>query len=169
MEIRPLTGADADAFRALRREALADSPGAFAESVADHDATPPKVWALRFAALSGDNFILGAFNDSGALIGTVGFGRNTGEKTRHKAVIWGVYVKPEARGNGIAKALMREAIRLAKTIEGLEQIKLGVRTGQGAARALYLSLGFEPWGLERRSLKLGDEYVDEDAMALFLR
>jgi RimJ/RimL family protein N-acetyltransferase len=168
MEIRALTGSDADAFRALRREALLDSPHAFGESVAEHDAVSSTAYAARIAALNQNQFIIGAFDDSGALVGSVGFSRNTGEKSRHKATIWGVYLKPEARGSGIAKAMMLEVIRRAKTLDGLEQIKLGVRTGQNAARNLYLSLGFESWGLEKRSIKVNGEYVDEDAMVLFL-
>ncbi len=169
MEIRALTHADEAAFRELRREGLADSPHAFSESVADHDATPADVWTARFAALNDDNFIIGAFDDSGALIGSVGLGRNTQQKTRHKAIIWGVYLKPNARGSGIAKAMLLEAISRAKSLAGLEQIKLGVRTGDNAARRLYLSVGFEHYGTERHSLKIGEEYVDEDWLVLFLK
>jgi RimJ/RimL family protein N-acetyltransferase len=168
MEIRALTGSDADAFRALRREALEDSPHAFTESIAEHDAVSSAAYAARIAALNQNQFIIAAFDDAGDIIGSVGFSRNTGEKSRHKGVIWGVYVKPKARGSGIAKALMLEVLRRAKTLDGLEQIKLGVRTGQNAARNLYLSLGFEPWGLEKHSIKVNGEYVDEDAMVLFL-
>ncbi len=168
MEIRALTGADAEAFRALRREALEDSPHAFSESIAEHDAVSSNAYTARIAALNENHFIIAAFNDSRRLVGSVGFSRNTGEKTRHKAIIWGVYVKPEARGAGVAKAMMLEVIRRARAIDGLEQIKLGVRTGQNAARRLYVSLGFEPFGLEQRSLKVAGEYIDEDHMVLSL-
>ena len=168
MEIRALTRAEEAAFRALRREGLVDSPHAFSESAADHDATPAEVWTRRFAELNDDNFIIGAFDDTGELVGSVGLIRMTPEKSRHKAVIWGVYLKPRYRGSGIARRMMLEAIRRAKTREGLEQIKLGVRTGQNAARGLYLSLGFQHYGTERHSLKIGEEYVDEEWMALFL-
>ncbi len=167
MEIRALTGADAEAFRVLRREALADSPHAFSESIAEHDAVSSSAYAARIAALNENHFIVAAFDDS-HIVGSVGFSRNTGEKTRHKAIIWGVYVKPEARGAGVAKAMMLEVIRRARAIDGLEQIKLGVRTGQNAARQLYVSLGFEPFGLEQRSLKVAGEYIDEDHMVLSL-
>jgi ribosomal protein S18 acetylase RimI-like enzyme len=169
MEIRALTSADAEAFRALRREALIDSPHAFAESLNEHDAVPPRAYAVRIAALNENQFIVAAFDDAGSIIGSVGFSRNTGEKSRHKATIWGVYVKPEARGSGISKAMMLEVIRRAKALDGLEQIKLGVRSGQSAARNLYVSLGFESWGLEKRSIKFNGEYIDEDAMVLFLQ
>lgn len=169
MQIRALTSADAHAFRALRREGLVESPHAFSESAAEHDRFSAPAYATRFgAAIANDNFIIGVFDDSGALIGCCCLSRNTGEKTLHKATVWGVYLEPEARGSGAAKAMFGELIRRARSINGLEQIKLGVRTGQNAARKLYLSMGFEPWGLERRSIKVAGEYIDEDAMVLFL-
>jgi len=33
---------------------------------------------------------------------------------------------------------------------------------------LYASLGFEVFGTEKRALKVGQRYVDEDYMVLFL-
>ncbi|HLW75437.1 MAG TPA: GNAT family N-acetyltransferase, partial [Bryobacteraceae bacterium] len=103
MTIRSLIAADLEIFRTLRREALADSPRAFAESVSDHDSTTPEVSSSRFAALNDNNFIVGAFDDSGKLIGSVGLARLTQEKTRHKAIVWGVYLKPQFRGSGAAR------------------------------------------------------------------
>ncbi len=35
------------------------------------------------------------------------------------------------------------------------------------AKGLYESLGFEVYGRERRALKIGDEYVDEELMVLY--
>lgn len=169
MEIRALTAADERAFLSLRREGLIESPRAFSESIGDHDATPAAVWTKRFAELSDHNFIVGAFDDAGELAGTVGCIRMTPEKSRHRAVIWGVYLKPQFRGSGAAKAMMLAAIRRARSIEGLEQLKLGVRADHNAARRLYLSLGFEACGIERQSIKVGQEYVDEETMVLFLK
>ncbi|MFY9951539.1 MAG: hypothetical protein WAK27_22750, partial [Candidatus Sulfotelmatobacter sp.] len=50
----------------------------------------------------------------------------------------------------------------------IEQIMLSVATTQNAAVSLYRSLGFEPFGCERRALKIGDQYVDEEHMVLFI-
>lgn len=52
-----------------------------------------------------------------------------------------LYVVPERRGNGLGRALMNEAISLART-EGADTIDLGTSDDDHAARALYESLGF---------------------------
>jgi RimJ/RimL family protein N-acetyltransferase len=36
------------------------------------------------------------------------------------------------------------------------------------ARNLYLSLGFKPFGLEPRAMRVGDRYFDEEHMVLSL-
>ena len=51
----------------------------------------------------------------------------------------------------------------------LEQVLLSVATSQDAARKLYGALGFEPYGCEKRALKVGDAYVDEEHRVLWLR
>jgi len=43
---------------------------------------------------------VGSFKD-GLLIGMIGFVREQRNKLRHKGNIWGMYVVPEARGEGI--------------------------------------------------------------------
>jgi ribosomal protein S18 acetylase RimI-like enzyme len=54
-----------------------------------------------------------------------------------------LYVRPAARGNGIASELVREiAARLA--VQGLEVIELDVLTSNAAARAIYDRWGFAP-------------------------
>jgi hypothetical protein len=47
-------------------------------------------------------------------------------------------------------------------------VLLHVTTGQEAARRLYASLGFETIGHEKRAFKLGNEYLDQDEMVLWL-
>lgn len=98
----------------------------------------------------------------------VGLFREQGDKQRHKGVIWGIYVAPETRGMGVGRMLLREAVKLANEMDGLEQIKLGVVTSNAKARSLYASMGFENYGLEKNSLYVNGEYYDEEFMALWL-
>ena len=51
-------------------------------------------------------FTLGAFDETGLLVGIVRFVRESGIKTRHKANIYGMYVSSANRGKGIGKALL---------------------------------------------------------------
>ena len=160
---------DAAAVRRLRRERLEREPGAFAESLEEHDAMPLETIAMRLRRSSGDYFIVGSFDESDALTGMAGFFRNSGPKTRHKGTIWGVYVTGSARGQGAGRAMLEALIARAREQSGLEQIQLGVSTVQIAARRLYGSLGFESFGCERHALKVDGEYVDEEHMVLWLK
>jgi ribosomal protein S18 acetylase RimI-like enzyme len=107
--------------------------------------------------------VVGAFI-GGVLVGTVGFGRNTRHKQRHKARIWGVFVQEEHRGSGIARGLMEAVLQRAEELAGLEQITLTVGVHQAAAKKLYASLGFTVFGREPAALKIGGVRVDEDLM-----
>jgi ribosomal protein S18 acetylase RimI-like enzyme len=82
-------------------------------------------------------------------------------KLRHKGVLWGMFVRPEARGSGLAAALVARVIEEA----GLEELRLTVVSTNTAAVRLYTRLGFTPYGLERRALKVEGRYYDELLMA----
>ena len=104
----------------------------------------------------------------GALIGIAGFYRSKNLKERHKGNVWGVYVTAGMRGAGIGLRLMIALLEQAVSLEGIEQIALLVATTKTAAKRLYESLGFRSFGCERRALKIGQRYVDEDHMVLYL-
>jgi ribosomal protein S18 acetylase RimI-like enzyme len=166
MEIRALTAADADAWWHLRLEMLRNDPESFADSVEEHQGMTVETARKRLAGDAASHFVIGSF-ENGALTGTAGFFRRKPTNERHKGHIWGVYVRPESRGKGVARALMTEVIRRAREMNGLEQITL-VASAHLPARTLYEALRFESYGVERRSLKIGTEYVDDVLMVLWL-
>lgn len=112
-------------------------------------------------------FVVGAF--AGAeLIGMGGFYREDRPKIWHKGTIWGVYVTAAWRAKGVAKRILTAVLERLRTFPGLDHVVLHVTSNQVAARRVYISLGFEIIGHERRAFKIGDDYIDQDHMVLWL-
>lgn len=95
--------------------------------------------------------------------------RAEGRKVQHKGHIWGVYVTDAARGHGVAKAMLLQLLERARSYAGLEQVTLSVSVPQAAVRQLYRALGFGVYGYEQHALKVGETYVDEEHMVLWLQ
>ena len=167
MEIRVLNANDASAYWKIRLEALECDPEAFGSSVEEHRALAEDEVAARISYDPANKFVVGAFSGE-RLLGTAGFFRDKGLKARHKGHIWGVYVAREARSQKVGRKMLRALLERAARIDGVEQIMLSVVTAQDAAVSLYRSLGFESYGCERRALKIGERYVDEENMVLYL-
>ncbi|HEV2655090.1 MAG TPA: GNAT family N-acetyltransferase, partial [Ktedonobacteraceae bacterium] len=79
-----------------------------------------------------------------------------------------MYILPERRGQGAGRLLMQGIIAQVKQLEGLEQLHLAVVTTNPTAHRLYSSLGFETYGIAPRTLKIGNQYWDEELMLLYL-
>ena len=118
IRIRPLTEADAVQWRKQRLRMLREHPEAFGSAYEDQVGWPLDRFAQRLReANTLDNLILGAF-EGDALVGSVGMARDTGVKVRHKAGIVSVYIAPEARGRGVARALFDDIIARARALAG---------------------------------------------------
>jgi ribosomal protein S18 acetylase RimI-like enzyme len=165
LEIRPLTPADAIAFRTLRLLAILDSPAAV-WFTHDEEAgrTIPEIEAR--IQVTASQVVFGAFIDT-KLVGIAGLRREVLEQVRHKALLWGVFVSPDWRREGLARKLLSQATAHARA-RGVLQIHLCVNAENERARALYRSLGFKAYGLEPRALRVGDRYFDEEHMVLRL-
>lgn len=139
IEIRPI---GAEAARRLA-EILSDVVAA-GGSVHFMDPTPmdeaQAYWTKALAgAAAGDRIVLGGFLD-GRLEGTVTLYLDTPPNQPFRAEIWKLMTAPAARGQGIARALMLEAERLAAE-RGRTLINLDTAT-EGGASELYESLGW---------------------------
>ena len=110
--------------------------------------------------------MFGAYRD-GRIVGMAGFKQETGPRDSHKGFVWGFFVEPDARGQGVGAALMEALIAHASGV--VEQLTLAVVSSNAEAIALYERFGFRSYGVEPRALKGPDGYADEVLMVRFLR
>ena len=168
--IRPLEIDDFPAFLNIQREALLQAPEVFGS---DYD------WFEGLSVLSKEQrfekyvnypyqYLLGAVDVSGRIVGMIGYSGQEQMKLRHKGRLWGLFVLEEFRGHGIASKLIASLIETARDILEVEQIQLTVSTHNEASYGLYLRLGFAVYGTELRAMKVDDYYVDEYLMVKFL-
>jgi len=156
--IRALHKTHLDEFIKIRKESLRLSPRSFSS---EPNRSIDREQTLKdLAAKNEENFILAYFGEK-KLVGMVGFIRRSKKKVRHKSFLWGVFVYPEFRGQGIGKQLMEETILRASRLEGLEKINLSVTDASAKALALYRQLGFVEYGRERKSMYWEGEWMDE--------
>jgi RimJ/RimL family protein N-acetyltransferase len=161
IEIRRLTevdAADAVLYRDIRLEALRANPEAFGSTL-EIEAAQPLSW---FSDRLRSSTVLGGFLD-GELVASAAFAIQQDQKKSHKGVIWGMYVRPDARMAGIGRRLIEAIIDLAR--HRVELIHLTVVQDNEQARRLYASLGFLEYGIERNALKQNGRYYDEVLMA----
>jgi ribosomal protein S18 acetylase RimI-like enzyme len=165
MDIRPLTAADATAFRHIRLQAISDSPTAVWPTYEEEARRTVEETEARIQRTD-TQVVFGAFVDM-KLVGIAGLRREPLGQVRHKAVLWGVFVSPEQRREGLAGKLFSRVVSFARE-EGVLQIQLCVNAKNDRARNLYRSLGFTTFGVEPRAMRVGDKYFDEEHMVLRL-
>lgn len=160
--VRKLTADDAEAFQAIRLEGLENHPCEFGTAYEEEASLP--IGDIERRLDQGQ--IYGAFLD-GDLAGIAGFRRYERLKKRHKAELFGVYVKKGFRGRGLGEAVVLKVIAVAR--HDVEQLLATVADLNLSAKALYARLGFEVFGREPRGQKVGDRYYDQEHLVLMLR
>jgi RimJ/RimL family protein N-acetyltransferase len=161
IQVRRLSEDDAAAFRDIRLEALETFPEAFQSTYESSAGLGLEAYAQRLKQYA----LFGGFLD-GELAGIVGFYPLKNPKIAHKGIMWGMYVKEAARGTGLAKAMIDAVVDHARG--KVEQIVLSVVADNERARKFYGKMGFEAYGMERRALRIGERYYDEEFRAKFL-
>jgi RimJ/RimL family protein N-acetyltransferase len=160
-QVRLLKASDAALYREIRLEALQRSPEAFG-STYEYEQPEP---LARFAEVLDKQDVFGAFRGTD-LVGMAGYRTQPGAKQAHKGLLWGMYVRPIARGSGAAQLLVKAVLAHAR--ERVELVQLFVVSENEVARRLYLSCGFVEYGYEVHSLKQNGRYYDQILMAVAL-
>ena len=162
INIRPFTADEAMTWRTIRLEALANAPGAFGEALEDAEGQTIDDYRKTVAG----PFPPFAAFDGVTAIGTAGFYILGGPKMSHRGVLWGMYVSPTHRGQGVGRKLIGSIIDHARG--RVEQIHLHVVTTNTVAYHLYRSMGFVPYGVEPRALRHAGRDYDEAMMVLIM-
>jgi len=167
MLIRPLKTEDAPAYRALMLEGYTLASDAFT-SAPEERATEPLIWwERRIQDPNGLSRAFGAF-DGGVLVGTVAIEYSAKVKTRHKAIIVGLYVLAAYRQCGLGLGLTEAAIAHARASTYVTMLRLTVTEGNESATRLYASLGFQPFGVEPKAIFTGTDYKSKIHLYLIL-
>lgn len=148
-------------------EAYVQAADAFTSTAEERQAEPLSWWVNRIAAPSGLSQSFGAFHDQ-LLVGTVAIEYSAKPKTRHSALVIGMYVKPAARRLGVGAMLMRAAMIAAQARPELRMLRLTVTEGNEPAVRLYQSVGFSAWGTEPLAIYTPAGYKGKVHMAMQL-
>src|SRR6202011_4084242 len=111
IEIRRLAkenAADAALYRDIRLEGLRANPEAFGSTFEIENAQTLSWFFDRL----GTSTVLGAFDTK--LVAIAGFAIQEGQKRAHKGSLWGMYVRPGARGIGVGRRLVEAVLDLAR-------------------------------------------------------
>lgn len=161
LQIEPLREKDWELWKKIRLEALQTHPEAFGSSFEEEAIYTELEWKKTFKS----SVIFGAFLDN-QLVAVSGFYIFQPLKMRHKGALFGMYVKPEARGKGIADALIKKIISHAHS--SVIQLYCSVVTSNKTALKLYQKHGFHIYGTEPKALKVNNHFYDEYLLILNL-
>lgn len=166
--IRQLEPNDSSSYYRIRLEGLQLHPEAYgtgADSWAN--ATDEQVKGLLEKS-NQDDFVLGYFKN-GELIGVIGLKREKKHSVGHKGTVWGLFVLPSFRNQGVGKSLLRDLITRASQNPELYYIRAVVTVSALNAELVFKSCGFTSYGIEQRGIKEGTHFFDQSFMALNLR
>jgi ribosomal protein S18 acetylase RimI-like enzyme len=163
-QVRALGTADAEAYRRVRLDALRLHPDAFGAAYEDEVELDVRQFADRLATPGFTRY--GGFA-ADSLVGLAGLQMRSGVKERHKARLFSMYVDAAHRHSGLAQRLIEAVIGGAREAGALV-LQLSVAAGNVPAQRLYRRMGFSVYGVERRSLWVGEQFHDEELMALDL-
>ena len=142
--VRPFLSHEWCIYRDLRLRALADSPDAFARTLAEEKDRPESEWSGRLASGAETRWNLHVVAEvAGEAIG-LAWGRIE-PSTPEMANLYQMWIDPRFRRLGAGQMLLQAVIDWAKDAD-VRYLVLGVTCGDSPARRLYARAGFKPVG-----------------------
>ena len=158
--VRSLEVDEWEHYRSVRLTALRDSPEAFVASHDDEQAETEDFWRAR---MERSTRLLAELDGTPVGIASVG---SVDEDQPEAAQLFGLWVHPDARGTGVATALVRAGAQSAAEA-GKRQLLYWVGTDNGRAVAFASGFGFRPTA-ERRPMRVVSEDDGEEELAMTL-
>ena len=157
MHVTVLCASDATQYKAIMLHAYEHAADAFTSTPFERERESDSWWVDRVSDPTGIKIAFGAF-DGSKLVGTVALEFSEKQKTKHKALFIGMYVLPNWRRNGVARALVQAAIDHCRSRKSIRAIQLEATDGNSPAITLYQSLGFKEFGIEPLGLLIESGY-----------
>ncbi len=139
MRVERFTEKDWQRARDIRLRALADAPDAFARTFAEEASFAEIHWRERLSSGSATFVAVDDNADVGLATGAARPG------SPEVAGLFGMWVAPDRRRNGIATELIQTVVDWART-NGFAEIALHVADKNRSAIRLYGQMGFVPTG-----------------------
>jgi ribosomal protein S18 acetylase RimI-like enzyme len=167
IEVRPLQPEEWQLLRGARVRAVQDAPRQFGVTHAEAEATGDDEWRA-LAGGDGGRRVVAIATDDGRPVGLGILERDTGERRRHRARVYAVWVDGSVRGRGVGRRLMTCLLDWARERD-VVAVYLDVVVGNDPARSLYTRLGFVRRDLDPYSLRIDGEFVAQERLVLLLR
>jgi len=154
--VRELDENDWAAYRSVRLQALQDSPEAFVASHAEEQAYPEDRWRDRMRR--SQRLLAEA---DGEAVGVASIGPAS-DGSAHRSELFGLWVRPDRRGSGVATALVESGAEVARR-RGDTHLMYWVGSDNGRAVAFASGFGFRPTELRRPMRVVSAEDGEEEA------
>lgn len=144
-EVRRLTADEPELYRAIRLRALRTDPAVFSSDLARESSYPDAHWADR---LSQPNVaVFGVFR-GGRIVGMTGVIISSDDPTC--AVLWGSWLDPSVRGEGLSRPMYEARIAWARSQPGVTRILVSHRRSNTASMRANRRYGFERTSVAER-------------------
>lgn len=158
--VRALTEDDWQSYRDVRLAALHDSPEAFVATYEEESQFEESLWRER---MNRSRRLVAEVDGHAVGVASVG---DTSEDNPHVAELFGLWVKPAARGTGVATRLVQAGADIAHQ-EGKSHLAYWVGSDNGRAVAFASGFGFRPTD-SRRAMRVASEEDGDQEIAMVL-
>jgi phosphinothricin acetyltransferase len=161
MDIRPATMADAEAMRQIYNIEVTGSTATL--DLVPRSAEEQAAWMVAHSGV----YPVVVADEGGEVVGFASLSPYRPRPGYATAVEDSIYVAADHRGKGIGRALLSEAVEMART-HGFHSIVARVSATQQASVALHQACGFDFVGVEREIGRKFGRWIDVAILQLLL-